>query len=466
MHLASVAISKANIYFSLVTVPIYKKKDDGARTYDRRHACYFCGSLDSKVSRHWGKAHKDEVEVARIQAISDKVLKDKEHERLRHMGDFSHNIKVLQKGEGSLIVSRRPTEARNAEEYLPCLYCLAFMHQDECWRHTRSCIFNTNKPMTTTSTQDDIISDGEAEGDTDRENSESIRRHSMKVQCRILLEGATRANEPLFSLDIATLREEIISRMRHGSIKSVVAKDFMILKFGSILLNKLGKNKHYVISQRMRQLARFLMAFREGVKKNISLTDIIDGCHFDNVVKVTKDLCCVSDDTTMSGVPLLGTPSLGLHLGHSLKRCALIKRGMGLRKKDSSISEESRTFLELFTSEWTQSISTQALQSLKERRYNATEILPVTSDLLMLKDHLCEQLQKHVKDLTERASSDSWRKLSEVLFCLVTLFNKRRGGEVAKMNLSCFVKRPKWNALANEEIVRSLSPLEVQLMKR
>ncbi|XP_064643399.1 uncharacterized protein LOC135497602 [Lineus longissimus] len=451
-----------------VTVPVYQRKSDGARTYDRRHSCYFCGALDSKVSRHWGKAHKDEMEVAKIQAISDKAHKDKEKERLRHMGDFSHNIKVLQKGEGSLIVSRRPSVARNAEEYLPCIYCLAFLHQDECWRHVKTCIFNDRGKNSDASAEDNdclLESEAEEENHTDKTTSETNRSHSMKVQCRIFLEGATRANEPLFSQDIVTLREAVISRMRHGPIKSAVEKDFMILKFGSILLNRLGRNKHYIISQRMRQLARFLIAFRDSVKKNISLTEIIDGCYFDDAVNVTKELCSVSEDTTMSGVPLLGTPSLGLHLGHSLKRCGLIKRGMGLRKKDRDIDEQSRTFLKLFNAEWTQSISTQALQSLKERRYNATEILPLTSDLLSFKNYLQQQLATSVQDLQDHQSSCSWRRLSEVLFCLVTLFNKRRGGEVAKMNLSCFVDRPKWNALANEEIVNSLSPLEVQLMK-
>jgi hypothetical protein len=40
--------------------------------------------------------------------------------------------------------------------------------------------------------------------------------------------------------------------------------------------------------------------------------------------ELTMKLCCVSDKTTMTRVSLLETTSLGLHIDHSLKKCALL----------------------------------------------------------------------------------------------------------------------------------------------
>ena len=225
-----------------VKVPVYHATDEGKRVYDKRQACYFCGDLIIKIARHYEKAHSDEIRIQKILGASDKDERKKELERIRNMGNFNHNLKILQKGEGTLIISRRPKSTRMADEYLPCMHCFAFIHEDEMWRHTKHCIFNPNQGQ-----EGDAMVDGDDELDTEirgikGQDEGDKRATSKKIQCRMFLEGASHADESMGD-DHFALSEAVISRMRHGPVRSLVEKDKLILKFGSILLNKIGSKK-------------------------------------------------------------------------------------------------------------------------------------------------------------------------------------------------------------------------------
>jgi len=448
-------------FYLSVIIRVHQQKPDGTRTYDRKHACLFCGELKAKISRHLEKRHSDEVEVIRVLKLTDKAKRQKEFERMRLKGNFSFNIKVLQRGHGELIVARRPRMKRNAEEYIPCIHCFAFIYENEMWRHSKQCPFNDSKTPNPDDDDNDDLDDSLDE--CPAEKSE-MNGHSAKVQSRMLLAGAARETEPM---DYVNLKKIVISRMRNDLVKSVIEKDSLILKFGSIWLNRIGHKKHYVVAQRMRQLGRLLIAFRQRTgRSQIPISDAISGANFDSVVKATKDLCRVSTATTLAGVALMDNPSVGLQLGHTLKKCSLIKYGMGLRGNNNLMSSEAQTFLELFNGEWTELISSHALQSIKERRYNSVELIPVTADLLKLREFLSKELLTYEIELENSPSPSTWKCLSHVVFCLITLFNKRRGGEVSRMPLTCFTKRPNWKQNRNDDILKSLSPLELRLTEK
>lgn len=60
------------MYSILVTVPLFKKNDNGGRVYDKAHACVFCDKDCLKVARHILSVHNDETEVVKILAIEVK----------------------------------------------------------------------------------------------------------------------------------------------------------------------------------------------------------------------------------------------------------------------------------------------------------------------------------------------------------------------------------------------------------
>ena len=66
-----------------------------------------------------------------------------ELDRIRLLGNFVHNNKVLERNEGELKVVRRPPHniKGNPFDYLSCQYCYGFIHKAVLNRHVRTCEF-------------------------------------------------------------------------------------------------------------------------------------------------------------------------------------------------------------------------------------------------------------------------------------------------------------------------------------
>ena len=99
--------------------------------YDNTHACYFCGKIVLHIKEHL-KTHKYREEV--------KV--DPDFNVLRKLGDDRHNRRCLKKGEGEIILARRPKADFDVTHYGPCPDCREWVllkglkyHNIECTKH-------------------------------------------------------------------------------------------------------------------------------------------------------------------------------------------------------------------------------------------------------------------------------------------------------------------------------------------
>lgn len=437
--------------YPYVTVPLYECSASSKRSYDKRQACYFCSKLCSKMARHLRTVHKEEIEIARILAFSDKEIVSFELERYRLLGNFNHNLEVLRNGSGMLLVSRRSRSLKIAENYLPCIHCYGFIDVHEIWRHVSSCPYNKGAEEHDTESHDGEIDDTKQNG------------IKITTKCRMLLAGA--ANVTLARRSFTELQEAVLDTMRSGQEKNLIEKDNLILVFGSTMLAKKGKGYRHTISSKLRQLARLLIEMRK-IYPRCDLSDCLCGSRFDDVVEATKAICGKAECASMQGVDMMSTPSLALHIGHSLAKVIEIKNGQAIRQQNQKFREDVSAFKELFEAEWTDKVSSQALTSLKERKFNKEELLPLTSDLLKLTELVCLSVKSHTKLLQRNPTKDNWMKLSKSVFVAVTLFNRRRGGEVARMHLSCFTNRPNWIERQNKEMLQSLNQVERKLLDR
>jgi hypothetical protein len=137
----------------------------------------------------------------------------KQFEKLRLLGNYHHNMKVLEIGEGELIVMRRPTkgESCDADDFLPCTYCLGFMKRQYLWKHCKSCQF---KPT-----------DG---------CSGKKRHQNLQANARLMVTSATNKGT-------SSMLCEIIASMRNDEIIIVARNDELIKKVGEMLVIKHGK---------------------------------------------------------------------------------------------------------------------------------------------------------------------------------------------------------------------------------
>lgn len=113
--------------------------------------------------------------------------------------------------------------------------------------------------------------------------------------------------------------------------------------------------------------------------------------------------------------------------------------------------------------EWTIRISSNALTSLHRRKLNATELLPITYDLVKLRKHIDKSILTSKLELENKRSHVTWTKLATLVLARIILFNKRRTGEAARMKMSDYISRPSWKEQNTEEMKLSLTPVEQKL---
>ena len=130
------------------------------------------------------------------------------------------------------------------------------------------------------------------------------------------------------------------------------------------------------------------------------------------------------------------------------------------------LKEEAETFIQLHSSEWTDKVSSIALATLKTNNFNKSEMLPVTADLILLKNFPMQTMEDQNKHITEDPSYASWRALAEATLSRIILFNRRRGSEASNLLLQTYATRPNWVASVNKEILDSLQTMERKLLDR
>ena len=186
----------------------------------------FCGEGQQRIAKHLQKqlSGKDEVKALQSRSAKDKSLKFGElHGKL----EFHRNIKVLRVG-GQLVVFRRtaPEMQVLSTNYLPYHLYLIFVTKGESWHHIK------RYPLKKGSDNGDIL-----------------QRALIFIYWR-------RATEE-------SKKSLVFQNVNHDIIVSVLRKDLLILENGSSLLASSGIRKSNAISQRMRILARVLIALRK-----------------------------------------------------------------------------------------------------------------------------------------------------------------------------------------------------------
>ena len=331
---------------------------------------------------------------------------------------------------------RRRGRSEDPEDFLPCEFCCGFFRSSLLWKHARSC---TLRP---TVSGDDTSSNAVANG-------------------KLLLEAASPITTS--TTDVAFQRA-VLHNMRGDELARVVKKDSFIVKFGSVLFRKLGRHRAHDISQRMRQLGRLKVKLHEVSQVVKPLARYITGMHFDDVISSVEDLCGLAVDD--SGRRCFRNPSLALKLGHSLVKCAQIKKGLAIREDNIQRRQDAEAYLSLHHAEYCDAISSSAMATLQQRKHNKPLELPVTDDLVKLKQYQTQQIAELTSQLQRSPCHSTWRQLSDIVLSRLITFNKRRGGEAARLLLKTYTDRPQWDASANGELMNSLKPLEKELIKR
>ena len=116
-----------------------------------------------------------------------------------------------------------------------------------------------------------------------------------------------------------------------------------------------------------------------------------------------------------------------------------LKRGKAAQMGDEYMKSTAKSFHSLVTDDRTDSISSPAILTLEKRKLTRKEELTKTSDLKKLSTYANMKMKAYVSKLMVSLDINTWHDLCSAVF--VTVFNKRRGGEMARLRVKNFEDR-------------------------
>ncbi|CAG9834563.1 unnamed protein product [Diabrotica balteata] len=397
------------------TIPEIKSK-----TKKLKNFCYYCETDVTNFARHITVHHSTEFDVIQI---NSKPINSLERKRLlaklRNKGNY-----LKHEEDGPRKVRRSTVPGRSS---LPCDSCLGYFSSKLLYRHRKKC---------------------------------SGKSGSAQSAGQNILAGHIKVDE--------RLKREIFPRMRADKISLEAKTDTLICAFGSRFL-RVHREYHFasVTSRKMRELARILIQLKK-INPNIkSLFDALQPKYFDNIVQATQNASGYKSSNDS-----FDAPSYAMNIVNSLKQCCdiainfVIKKAANYESITAAEAEaQLRTMLHLFTTNWRYEISSQAANNLNLKRWNKITIVPLATDLKIMKDFLIDLSKKAATELQITNNKVSaYNTLLETSYCQVLLLNRRRPGELQRMKLDTYLSCSN-DKSTYEEFSLITSPSEQILLK-
>ena len=252
--------------------------------------------------------------------------------------------------------------------------------------------------------------------------------------------------------------------MLDGDVKLVAKTDPLIMEYTSKFLKRKGMQKKVYIRDKVRELARFLTAVRKQAgMADKSLDDCVSTADFKKCAEAVNELAEFDEDTAT-----YGKPTLALKLGQALSKVAKIVKRNPIEVRNDDRIREAELFAEQCKSEWSETIGHRALSTLRERKWNKVDMLPLSTDIQKLNKFLVNSSNAsinklHSSELTPDEIECECRSLAEATLAHVIVFNRRRQGEVSKLTIEDYNKKHTVNDRSDS--VDALSPMERSLSK-
>ena len=152
---------------------------------------------------------------------------------------------------------------------------------------------------------------------------------------------------------------------------------------------------------------------------------------FPVVVKAVKVTAGYDEKTHKFSVP-----SQALKLTQTL-RCAEILETDAIVDDNSVKQKDAANFSELCKKQFSSTITTHALSTLSERKYNRPQLVPIAADIQKLSNFLDQKAKLCLEELKSDAEdkTSTWMQLCSTLAVTLVVFNRKRVGEVQRWPL-------------------------------
>ncbi|XP_056642865.1 uncharacterized protein LOC130449208 [Diorhabda sublineata] len=250
--------------------------------------------------------------------------------------------------------------------------------------------------------------------------------------------------------------------MRADKLSLEAQKDPLICEFGAKYL-KTHREKHfiYVTSRKIRELSKILLEIRKLDPSKTTFISALKPKYFDIFVEATKRIAKYDSERDV-----YLSPTFAMNVVTSLKQCCdiaitfIYTKNKGTTLSTAEIEADLKMLIRLFETNSSCEISSHASYSLNLNKWNKVTIVPLASDMRLLRNHLIDLageslrvLIKGVEDMKYIIEDDidhqqyqkksdtiqAFNNLMETIYCRVILLNRKRSGELQRMYLHTYL---------------------------
>nr|CAI5858945.1 unnamed protein product [Callosobruchus analis] len=215
---------------------------------------------------------------------------------------------------------------------------------------------------------------------------------------------------------------------------------------GQTTLKTTSVKSLYHISNKLRECGKFLLEIQK-LGDYTDMMSVLKPQHFENVIEATKRMSRYSIEDRS-----FGAASLALHFGTTLKKIADMAHKLILQAKipltvenvEKTLTDIER-FQKIVTSQWTTEIGSLALKDLNEKSATKPKLLPITEDIMKLKNGI-----------------EEYRTLAETTLVSTVLHNRKRVGDIQYLEIKSYQEQVESGktATVQTEFTESLSENE------
>lgn len=338
---------------------------------------------------------------------------------------------------GNIIPKKRELDRDASEDdYAICTHCNAFFKRHCLSRHTKKCFASQSK-------------------NKKESNSRPLSESIIYLACRKKYGNI---------LNKLSVTKKIFSKMHGDIITKTAINDILIAHLGEDLLKKnTTKRCLYHIANKLRECGRFLLEIRK-LGEYTDILSTLKPMHFDNVIEATKNISRFQIDSKA-----FGAASLALHFGTTLKKLTDLATKMILRNKIPNFTGDFETtlvelkrFRKLIDTQWTTELGSLALKNLNEKAAMKPQLLPLTEDIIKLKNFVEEKSKKAYELLKTTKTIEHYKTLVETTLILTILHNRKRVGDIQYLQQDSYREqiRHDSNITRQSELTLSLSENE------
>ncbi|KAK0073117.1 hypothetical protein PV325_010258 [Microctonus aethiopoides] len=394
----------------------------------KKDFCLYCKKLITKLPRHLKDKHVKEDKVKEFLRLP-KGLPQKRQliNIIRREGNFLHNTDP--KYNTGILITCRQQQAKcdkKADDYVTCSVCRGSFSKKTIRIHYKKCNVNHKK------------------------GSRGINILGRRLEGYI----HHRACE--------ILRKSIVPVMNDDQISRLIKYDELIIIMGNKFCEKYTHpHQHDLIRSNLRLLGRLKYALMQKDENLQELSSILHPERYDAVVTAVRE-CAGFDPKTQS----FKSPSVASALGTLLKKSANRWISECIKRRDADKKKDAEEFLILFDDDFPTTINKKVVENqIKQKRVKKV-ILPLKKDIQLLYNYLHNVCESSMNILKQCFEISAWKALAEASLILLQMFNRRRAGEIERIEIEDFNNKESVDKQVNPDFYSKLSEKSREYAKK